>query len=190
MRREGHNGKIAALIGVFMKTYVALLMIASGVLVSPAAVDAQERIPPSTLPYPLVSEFKGPPPPATARPDSACKAAEHYSTLIRSRRAKEVPDLFAEDGVLLTRGEVRRGRKEIHGFYDALTGTGATPIAFIDSGAECFMELASRQVDADIWRITAVDHFTVAPDGKIARLLIYSSNQQTGAPASGAPTRR
>jgi hypothetical protein len=61
---------------------------------------------------------------------------------------------------------------------------GAIPISFIDRGAECFMEVANLSAGDDIWRLTAVDHFTVTPAGQISRLVI---DHQRGAPATGGP---
>ena len=175
-----------------MKTHLAQsFVVASGVavLVWSAAAATQTRIPPSTMQYPLVWEFESPPPRATPTPGSACEAADRYVKLIAAKRAKEVPELFAEDGVFLFQGQVRRGRKEIHGFYDDVNLRGAIPISLIDSGAECIMELANLTTAGDdIWRLSAIDHFTVAPDGQIARLVIYVQRSLASAAGSGTPS--
>lgn len=156
-----------------MKIHLALMAGGVVVLVGAAATGAQTRIPPSTLGYPLVWEFKTAPLRAAPAPGSACEVADRYVTLVGAKRGKDVPELFAEDGVLLFQGQVRRGRKEIHGFYDTVNVRGAIPISFIDRGAECFMEVANLSAGDDIWRLTAVDHFTVTPAGLISRLAIY-----------------
>ena len=84
---------------------------------------------------------------------------------------------------------LRRGRKEIHGFYDDVNLRGAIPISLIDSGAECIMELANLTTAGDdIWRLSAIDHFTVAPDGQIARLVIYVQRSIASAAGSGTPS--
>jgi hypothetical protein len=120
-----------------------------------------------------------PPPRAEPVPCSACEAADAYVKLIAADRASEVPGLFAEDGVFIGPGErVYRGRAEIAEFYNAVHQGGAIPLSFIDRGCECVMELAGmRPADdpskPDHYRLVAIDHFTVGPDGKIQKLVIF-----------------
>jgi hypothetical protein len=167
---------------------VLFVVVAAGIS-APAPAASQARIPPSTLEYPLVWEFKTPPARAVAAAGSSCEVAQQYVTLVAAKRAKEIPDLFAEDGVFLFQGRLRKGRAEIHGFYDTVNVRGVIPISFTDKGAECFMETANLVGNDDIWRLTAVDHFTIAPDRKIARLIIwtYTRSAAAVAPAPSPP---
>jgi hypothetical protein len=164
----------------------------AGLLLSASLVAAQTRgpLPPSRIQYPFGFEFKTEPPRGTVTPGSACEVADQYVRLVAAKRpATDVPELFAEDGVFLYEGKLRRGRKEIHEFYDhADAAGGAIPISFTDHGAECFMEVAVLPYGSDTWQLGVSDHFTITPDRKIARLIIYSHVRGTGAPPQGRPT--
>src|SRR5688500_17014800 len=134
------------------------VVLAGGLLALTAGLAAQtpkpmpKGLPPSTLRYPLEWEFKTPPPRGTVTPGSACEVAEEYVWQINFKRpATGVGDLFAEDAELLQdRGRLLKGRKAIHAFYGSTDGGRAViPIAFLDSGAECYMEIAIQRYGPD-----------------------------------------
>jgi len=159
--------------------FVALLAAAVWLTSLPAPAQAQARkpIPPSTLKYPLEWSFTTPPPRGAVTPGSACEVAEEYVNQINaSRPAMHISELFAEDGVVFQGGgKLLRGRQEIHGFYSATdAGSAVIPIAFIDNGAECVMEIAIQGYGANQpFRMAGSRHFTITPDRKIARLLFF-----------------
>jgi len=144
---------------------------------TPAQAQARKPIPPSTLKYPLEWSFTTPPPRGAVTPDSACEVAEEYVNQINaSRPAMRISELFAEDGIVFQGGgKMLRGRKEIHGFYSATDAVAAViPIAFIDNGAECVMEIAIQGYGVNQpFRMAGSRHFTITPDRKIARLLFF-----------------
>jgi hypothetical protein len=146
-------------------------------LPSSVASQARKPLPPSKMKYPLEWTFKTPPPRGTVTPDSACEVAEEYVRQINaSRPAMGIADLFAEDGMVFQGGgKLLRGRAEIHAFYSATdAGAGVIPLAFIDNGAECVMEIAIQAYGANQpWRLAGSRHFTLTPDRKIARLLFF-----------------
>jgi len=159
--------------------FVVLLAATAGLAWLPPSASAQARkpLPPSKMKYPLEWSFTTPPPRGTVTPDSACEVAEEYVRQINaSRPAMGISDLFAEDGVVFQGGgKLLRGRQEIHSLYSATdAGAGVIPLAFIDNGAECVMEIAIQGYgNNQPWRMAGSRHFTVTPDRKIARLLFF-----------------
>lgn len=152
-------------------------LVALAVVPSPVVAQARKPMPPSKMLYPLEWSFTTPPPRGPVTPDSACEVAEEYVRQINaSRPAMGISDLFAEDGVMFQGGgKLMRGRKEIHAFYSATdAGAGVIPLAFIDNGAECVMEIAIQGYGSnEPWRLAGSRHFTLTPDRKIARLLFF-----------------
>jgi acetyl esterase/lipase len=165
---------------------------AVGILVAlkPTMHAAQTPWPPSTMQYPLESRFSVPPPRGSVTPNSSCEIAEEYVRQINAKRpATHVADLFAEDAVVLQgRGKVLRGRQEIHGFYDfADNGRGVIPLSFLDTGAECVMEIAIQRYGPDeTWRLAGARHFTIGPDRLITKLVFF--DYQSGTDGPGAPS--
>ena len=159
--------------------WIAAFIAAVAMTGMPQSVAAQARkpLPPSKMKYPLEWAFKTPPPRGPVTPDSACEVAEEYVRQINaSRPAMRISELFADDGIVFQGGgKMLRGRKEIHGFYSATdAGAGVIPLAFIDNGAECVMEIAIQGYgDNQPWRLAGSRHFTLTPDRKIARLLFF-----------------
>lgn len=159
--------------------WVAWLITAAALTVLPSSITAQARkpLPPSKMQYPLEWSFKTPPPRGTVTPDSACEVAEEYVRQINaSRPAMGISELFAEDGVVFQGGgKLLSGRKEIHAFYSMTdAGAGVIPLAFIDNGAECVMEIAIQSYGTNQpWRLAGARHFTLTPDRRIARLLFF-----------------
>ena len=156
-------------------------------------------LPPSKLNYPLEWEFKTPPPRGTVTPGSACEVAEEYVRQINFKRpAMGVSELFAEDAELLQdRGRLLKGRKAIHAFYSTTDGGRAViPIAFLDSGPECYMEIAIQRYGPDeTFRLAGTRHFTINAKGEIARLIFFSYGtgdpaQNEGRGGTAAPPRQ
>jgi len=149
-------------------------------------------LPRTTMKYPLEWEFKTPPPRATPRPSSACIVAEEYVRQVNeSRPAMRLSELFAEDAELLQdRGRLLKGRAEIHAFYSTTDGGRAViPIAFIDMGAECYMEIALQRYGPDeTFQLAGSRHFTIDPTGKISRLIFFSYGTGGGARGQGGTT--
>jgi len=160
---------------------LALSVVVSAQLPAPMP----KGLPPSTMRYPLEWEFKTPPPRGTVKPGSACVVAEEYVRQVNeSRPAMKVSELFADDAELLQdRGRLLKGRAVIHAFYSTTDGGRAViPIAFIDSGAECYMEIAIQRYGPDeTFRLAGTRHFTIDPAGKISRLVFFSYGSGGGA---------
>jgi hypothetical protein len=156
--------------------YIVVALIAVVSAQSPAPMP--KGLPPSTMRYPLEWEFKTPPPRGTVRPGSACVVAEEYVRQVNDKRpAMGVSELFADDAELLQdRGRLLKGRAAIHAFYSTTDGGRAVvPIAFIDSGAECYMEISIQRYGPDeTFRLAGTRHFTIDPAGTISRLVFFS----------------
>jgi hypothetical protein len=156
--------------------YIALAFSAVVGAQSPASMP--KGLPPSTMRYPLEWEFKSPPPRGAVRPGSACVVAEEYVRQVNEKRpAMRLSELFADDAELLQdRGRLLKGRAAIHAFYSTTDGgRSVIPIAFIDSGAECYMEISIQRYGPDeTFRLAGTRHFTIDPAGKISRLVFFS----------------
>ncbi|MDB5446831.1 MAG: hypothetical protein JWQ97_2148 [Phenylobacterium sp.] len=143
------------------------------------AASAEARPPAQQGRWPTAVVFAGTPPAAQPRPGSSCEAASRYVNFIGSDQASKVPALFAPDGEFVgVENRVLRGPAEIATFYNSVHQGGAVPLSFIDKGSECIMELAGqrpgeRPGDPAAYHLVAIDHFTVRPDGKVARLVIF-----------------
>src|SRR5204863_10142973 len=161
---------------VVTRVALAAVALALGLVPRVATAQTKKPLPPSKMKYPLEWSFKTPPPRGTVTPDSACEVAEEYVRQINaSRPAMGISELFAEDGIAFQGGgKLLRGRQEIHGFYSTTdAGSGVIPLAFIDNGAECVMEMAIQGYGTNEPRkLAGVRHFTITPDRHIARLVI------------------
>ena len=122
--------------------------------------------------------FVGTPKSATAAP--AHRQAQRYIELVQARNFIGLADLFTEDGIIFP--PLRRkpvvGRAEMIAFYRD-TVAKVTPrviaVSIVGEGNECFMELAS-EFDVDgrpRFILTTIDHFTLAPDGRFSRMIVY-----------------
>ncbi len=122
--------------------------------------------------------YIGRPKDAVASP--AYRQAQKYIELVQARKFEGLPDLFTEDAVIFP--PMRRkpvvGRAEIEDFY-ANTVAKVTPytvaVAIFGEGNDCFMELAPQfDVDGEQrFLFTTIDHFTLAPDGRFSRMIVY-----------------
>ena len=172
-----------------------MVCVVAGVLVSTGLAGAQapaavpKGLPPTAMKYPLEWEFKAPPPRGVVKPGSACVVAEEYVRQVNAKRpAMGVSELFAENAELLQdRGRLLKGRGAIHAFYSTTDGGRAViPIAFIDSGAECYMEISIQRYGADeTFRLAGTRHFTIDPTGKISRLVFFSYGSGGGGAQGG-----
>lgn len=169
-------------------TVAPVMLVLSGTLIAQTPTPMPKGLPPTTMRYPLEWEFKMPPPRGTVRPGSACVVAEEYVRQVNAQRpAMRLSELFAKDAELLQdRGRLLKGRAAIHAFYSTTDGGRAViPIAFIDSGAECYMEIALQRYGPDeTFRLAGSRHFTIDPEGKISRLIFFSYG--TGGGGRGA----
>jgi hypothetical protein len=135
--------------------------------------------------WPAESAFTTPPVRAKPRPGSACEVADRYVTLQGAARQNEIAELFAPNGSLLGMSEtVVRGRDQLKEHYSYATSRKVIPISFVDHGRECFMELASPRFgdDAGLYRLAAIDHFTLDENSRIERLVTYIKPGITGTP--------
>lgn len=127
----------------------------------------------------MADVFVSAPKEATAVP--GCKIAQDYVTLIRSGRYTEVVHLFEPDAMLMepVRGPPRIGAEAIAEFYGTIIAKAkpfVMPVSYAANGKECFLELAVRMPVNNEPRfvLVSVNHFTVSPAGKIARMIAFS----------------
>ncbi|HUD90849.1 nuclear transport factor 2 family protein [Sphingobium sp.] len=127
--------------------------------------------------WPMATLFHKRPQAAVPTQGSSCEIASDYVDIVESGGGVKIVPLFAADAEFLGPEErVLRGRGEISAFYAKVPKLvlGAVPISFVDRGNECFMELAVRsQSGPTVYRLLAIDHFTIDKDRRISRLVIY-----------------
>jgi hypothetical protein len=136
------------------------------------AASAQSAVPPE------LGASKGKPPSgAITQLTPACRAAKRYIDLAIAGRFQEIADLFADkvdylgpDAVALSdREDIRKGYIAI-GEAEKKAGKPHGPrlerlVPLNDN--ECFMEFERFDYAAAAYRLYAVDHFIVGPDGKV-----------------------
>jgi ketosteroid isomerase-like protein len=118
--------------------------------------------------------------PADAKASERYRLAQRYIEHIQAREFDKLPDLFTDDAVIYPplRREPVVGRAEIVDFYNntiAKVTPRAVAVSIFGEGNECFMEL-STQFDVDgeqRYILTTIDHFTLAPDGRFSRMIVY-----------------
>lgn len=118
--------------------------------------------------------------PVDAKAAPAYRLAQTYIEHVQARDFHKLPDLFTDDAVIYP--PLRRkpvvGRAEIVDFYEN-TIAKVTPIAkavsIFGEGDDCFMELSiPMDVDGEErYVLTTIDHFTLAPDGRFNRMIVY-----------------
>ena len=136
------------------------------------AACAQNTVPPE-----LGASNGRPPSSAIAKLTPACRVAKQYIDLANDGRFSEIGDLFADkvdyvgpDAVALrNREDIRRGYIAV-GEAEKKTGNPRGPrlerlVPLNDN--ECFMEFERFDHAAAAYRLYAVDHFIVGPDGKV-----------------------
>ncbi|MDG2003808.1 MAG: nuclear transport factor 2 family protein [Novosphingobium sp.] len=118
--------------------------------------------------------------PVDAKASPAYRLAQTYVEHVQAREFHKLPDLFTDDAVIyppLRRAPVV-GRAKIVDFYEN-TIAKVTPIAkavsIYGEGNDCFMELSiPMDVDGEQrYVLTTIDHFTLAPDGRFSRMIVY-----------------
>jgi hypothetical protein len=135
--------------------------------------------------WPFEHTFASQPPRGQVTPGSACEVGDAF---MRGNGAS-LADLFAEDAVFMGPYDIiYRGREEIRlwfgrpGAHDPGKPEQGppkiVPVSFVDRGDECFVEVSQLRPNTepgqpDRYRLVAIDHFTIGPDRKIERLVIY-----------------
>lgn len=127
----------------------------------------------------ITSDFFASKPPAATVHGKSCEVAQRYVDIINAGKYGELKTLFADDAVFLTPvGKVLHGPQEIGDFYTSMIGAltpDIVPVSFISDGPACVMELVAKTVKyADKgYQLSAIDHFTVNAEGKIANMIVY-----------------
>lgn len=127
----------------------------------------------------ITSDFFTSKPPAATVHGKSCEVAQRYVDIINAGKYGELKTLFADDAVFLTPvGKVLRGAQEIGAFYTSMIGSlqpDIVAVSFISDGPACVMELVARtNNDTDKgYQLSAIDHFTVNAEGKIANMIVY-----------------
>lgn len=117
---------------------------------------------------------------AEAPATRACQAAKAYVELADAGRFDEMPGLFAEEAVVMDpAGRILRGQSEIRGFYEGpirQMKPRLVAVSYVGDDADCMVELAAlKPVDGQPrWVLVSVDHFTMAADGKVARMVAFA----------------
>jgi hypothetical protein len=122
--------------------------------------------------------FASPPTDAVAPP--AYRLAQTYVEYVRADAFDKLPDLFTDDAQIyppLRRAPVV-GKQAIIEFYANTIGKIAPKpkaVSIVGDGNECFMELSiPMDVDGEQrYVLTTIDHFTLAPDGRFSRMIVY-----------------
>lgn len=108
---------------------------------------------------------------------SACAAPHEYVKLINAGKYDRIGSLFADDAVYMgPDGKTRRGSKAIGAFYEKLMGNlkpQVRAVSYIEHGDDCLMELDNKDKKSGKWELVAIDHFTVDPQGKVSKFIVY-----------------
>jgi predicted SnoaL-like aldol condensation-catalyzing enzyme len=108
---------------------------------------------------------------------SACTAPHQYVKLINEGKYDLIGSLFAADAVYMgPDGKTRHGSKAIGAFYEKLMGDlkpQVKAVSYIEHGDDCLMELDNKDKKSGKWELIAIDHFTVDPQGKVAKFIVY-----------------
>lgn len=117
---------------------------------------------------------------AEAPAGRACLAAQAYVALVNAGRYAEIPEMFEVDAVMADPGgPIHRSRGEIRGFYEGPIRNmrpEVVAVAYVGDDVDCMVELVNhRPVNGQPrWVLASVDHFTLAPNGKIARMVAFA----------------
>jgi hypothetical protein len=122
---------------------------------------------------------------AAAPTGRACAAAAQYVSLITEGQVAKVADLFEADAVVLdpTR-RILHGRAAIGAFYENTIGAmrpQLVAVAYLGDDADCVVELAAKRPVRGALRfaLVSVDHFTLGPTGKVARMVAFARPART-----------
>jgi hypothetical protein len=118
--------------------------------------------------------------PEQAAGSPAYALARKYVEICRNGRYEELADLFSDDAVIFppVRQRPARGRAEIEAFYRDVVAKFAPRVigvSIVGEGSECFMELAQEiELEGERrYRLSSIDHFTLGPDGRFSRMIVY-----------------
>jgi hypothetical protein len=160
-----------------LKALVVTAMLAGPGSVAAAAQESSSFDPDLGSHWQAATVFDKKPQAAVPNKGSACEIAADYVHIVEAGGGTKIVPLFAPDAEFMGPEErVLRGREEIGSFYAKVPKLvlDAVPISFVDRGNECFMELAVRsQSGPTVYRLLAIDHFTINKDRLISRLVIY-----------------
>jgi hypothetical protein len=104
--------------------------------------------------------------------------ADTYVDIINRGEYKELGALFAADALFLgpNRQELH-GRDEIGAFYERFL-TEITPtiriVSYVEQGDDCVYELEARSSGDAEYRLGAIDHATLDPEGKVSRFTVWT----------------
>ncbi|MGH7916416.1 MAG: nuclear transport factor 2 family protein [Candidatus Binataceae bacterium] len=122
---------------------------------------------------------------------AACATPHKYVTMINAGRYDAIGGLFAPDAVYMgPDGKTRHGAKNIGKFYESflpILKPHLKAVSYTQSGNQCFMELANKSKRTGTYSLTAIDHFFINADGRIAKFIVYvrpgtpSTHELTGA---------
>lgn len=107
----------------------------------------------------------------------ACDAPREYVKVISAGNYEAVGGLFADDAIYMgPDGKTRHGSKEIGEFYKKFLSAYKPQIraaSFIQQDNDCMMELENKSKKSGEYVLTAIDHFTIDSQGKVAKFVVY-----------------
>ncbi|MGH8014168.1 MAG: nuclear transport factor 2 family protein [Candidatus Binataceae bacterium] len=128
---------------------------------------------------------------APTSPAAACATPHKYVKMINTGQYDAIGGLFTPAAVYMgPDGKTRHGAKAIGEFYAHLLPAlkpHLKAISYTESGNQCFMELANKSKKTGTYSLTAIDHFFINADGRIAKFIVYvrpgteSTRELTGA---------
>jgi len=152
---EVKNGKSAIFVLAITLNFLAAA--ACGAQTTPAGADGNQS--------------------GSAAANGACDAPREYVKVISAGNYDAVGALFADDAVYMgPDGKTRHGSKEIGEFYKQFLGAYKPQIravSFIQQDRDCIMELENKSKKSGEYVLTAIDHFTVDSQGKVAKFIVY-----------------
>ncbi|CAN7661762.1 nuclear transport factor 2 family protein [Phenylobacterium sp. LjRoot225] len=137
-----------------------------------------------------IDVYLGQPVSAEAPAGRACQAAKAYVALVNAGRYADIPELFEAEAIMADPGgPIHRGRSEIRGFFEGPIRNmrpEVVAVAYVGDDADCMVELANRKpVNGRLrWVLASVDHFTLAPSGKISRMVAFARMTRPTPPAA------
>jgi ketosteroid isomerase-like protein len=108
--------------------------------------------------------------------------AEHYVEWTNAGEYDRLASLFAEDTVFFAPdGRVLHGRDQIGAFYGEFLPTIKPTLrlaSFVEQGNVCVYELDARIREDSDFRLSAIDHATLNPEGLVVRFAVYTRVRQ------------
>src|SRR5215475_7145688 len=104
--------------------------------------------------------------------------ADAYVETINRGAYSDLGELFAEDAVFLAPNRQEfHGRDEIRAFYIRFLSEIVPTIrivSYVEQGDDCVYELEAKRAGDDEYRLGAIDHATLDPDGKVRRFTVWT----------------